>query len=60
MNFINAVKKGKKIRLKKDVAMWERLGYPDYWFDVRLIKNKGLSYWGISFDDIMRTDWEVK
>ena len=60
MNFLNAIKKGNHIRRKGDVKMWEKLGYKNFWFNVRNLKNVGLEYWGISIKDVLASDWEIK
>ena len=60
MNFLNAMKKGKYIRLKSDIAMWERLNYTNFWFKVIELKKRDLDYWGISIEDILKTDREIK
>ncbi len=60
MNFINAMNKGKRIRLKTDIAMWEEVGYYNYWFNVKQIRKKGNDYFGISIKDILNPNWEIK
>lgn len=60
MNFINAMKKGKRIRRTSQIDMWIEAGAPNYWYTVSLIKSKGLDYHGIDLNDVMATDWEIK
>ena len=61
MNFTNATNKSKYVRRKTQVAMWERLGEHNFWYEVKELYKYGLQYWGLdNMEDITATDWETR